>query len=251
MANAYATLASGGIRNEAKGIRKVVFPNGKSDDLGNPERKRVLSDGVAYEVTKILKQNVQSGTGTRANIGCPAAGKTGTTDKFNDAWFVGYTPKLATATWVGFPNALQSMPGVAGGTIPASIWHDYMMVAKGHDCEDFPQPKEGARFKSFVGKYSQRGGYGSAPNPYAPPAGTGGYGTAPQNPQGNTGGNGTYYAPPVNRTPDVAPQTYNRGYDPRLYAEPPQGAPDVAPPSPPVRVPRPSDPDQDASDPQP
>ena len=92
MANAYATLASGGIRNEPKAIKKVVFPDGKSDDLGKPKRKRVISDGVAYEVTKILKQNVQSGTGTHANIGCPAAGKTGTTDNFNDAWFVGYTP---------------------------------------------------------------------------------------------------------------------------------------------------------------
>ena len=58
MANAYATLASGGIRNEPKGIRKVIFPDGKTDDLGKPERKRVFTDGQAYEVTKILQQNV-------------------------------------------------------------------------------------------------------------------------------------------------------------------------------------------------
>ena len=65
MANAYATLASGGMRNEPKAITKVEFPDGKSDDLGKPKRKRVFSDGVAYEVTKILEQNVQGGTGTR------------------------------------------------------------------------------------------------------------------------------------------------------------------------------------------
>ena len=69
------------------------FPDGDVEDLGKPKRERVLSDAVAYEVTKILKQNVQQGTGTRANIGCPSAGKTGTTDNFNDAWFVGYTPQ--------------------------------------------------------------------------------------------------------------------------------------------------------------
>ncbi len=157
MANAYATLASGGIRNEPKGIQKVVFPDGKTDDLGKPKRKKVFTDGQAYEVTKILKQNVTGGTGTRAQIGCPAAGKTGTTDAFNDAWFVGYTPELATSSWVGYPNALQSMPGVAGGTIPAGIWHDYMINAKGDSCRDFPTPKEPAKFSPFFGRYSSTG----------------------------------------------------------------------------------------------
>ena len=69
-----------------------MFPDGKSEDLGKPEGKRVLTDGEAYEVTKILKRT-SGGTGTAANYGCPAAGKTGTTDDFNDAWFVGYTPQ--------------------------------------------------------------------------------------------------------------------------------------------------------------
>ena len=69
----------------------------------------MLTDGQAYEVTKILKQNVQGGTGTRANIGCPAAGKTGTTDNFNDAWFVGYTPKLATADLGRLPERARQM----------------------------------------------------------------------------------------------------------------------------------------------
>ena len=125
MANAYATLASGGMRNEPKAITKVVFPDGKSDDLGEPKRERAFSDGVAYEVTKILQQNVTGGTGTAAQIGCPAAGKTGTTDNFNDAWFVGYTPHLSSSVWVGYPNALVEMRSVhgisvAGGTFPAA-----------------------------------------------------------------------------------------------------------------------------------
>src|SRR4051812_9107834 len=136
MANAYATLAAGGIRSEPQAIRKVVFPDGKVDKIGKPKRKRVLTDGEAYEVTKILEMNVQKGTGTHANFGCPAAGKTGTTDNFNDAWFVGYTPDLASAVWVGYPNKLVEMRSVhgisvAGGTFPAQIWHDYMNVAHG------------------------------------------------------------------------------------------------------------------------
>src|SRR5437763_8381215 len=64
MANAYATLAAGGMRSEPQAIRKVVFPDGKVDDLGKPKRKRVLTDGEADAVTKILEMNVQKGTGT-------------------------------------------------------------------------------------------------------------------------------------------------------------------------------------------
>ncbi|MGH3995577.1 MAG: transglycosylase domain-containing protein, partial [Pseudonocardiaceae bacterium] len=102
MASAYATLASGGIRRRPTGIERVVFPDGKSENLANSEGKRVMTDGQAYEVTNILEMNVQSGTGTAASYGCPAAGKTGTTDEAKDAWFVGYTPRLSTAVWVGY-----------------------------------------------------------------------------------------------------------------------------------------------------
>src|SRR3954471_164150 len=168
MASAYATLASGGIRSEPKAIRKVVFPDGKSDDLGKPKRKRVFSDGVASTVTKVLEKNIQGGTGTAANIGCPAAGKTGTTDNFADAWFVGYTPHMSTAVWVGYPNARVEMTNVhgisvAGGTFPAEIWHDYMNVAHGSNCDSFPTPQNPPHFTTFNGKHSangsRRGGY--------------------------------------------------------------------------------------------
>ena len=119
MAGAYATLASGGVRHRPTGIEKVVFPDGKSEDLASGEGKRVLTDGQAAEVTRVLEMNVQSGTGTAANYGCPAAGKTGTTDEAKDAWFVGYTPHLSTAVWVGYPDAGIAMPGAQGGTYAA------------------------------------------------------------------------------------------------------------------------------------
>ena len=173
MANAYATLASGGIRNKPKAIKRVVFPDGKSEDLGKPERKRVLTDGQAYEVTQILEANVLGGTGTAAQIGCPTAGKTGTTDNFNDAWFVGYTPHMSTAVWVGFPDAQVSMEAtrigsVAGGTWPAMIWHDFMTTAHGDNCDDFPLPTEPAEFSPFFGKYATTG----APSVVTPDSGT-------------------------------------------------------------------------------
>ena len=138
MANAYATLASGGIRHKVTGIeRVVVFPDGKSERLASPKGKRVMTDGQAYEVTKILEMNVTSGTGTAAGYGCPAAGKTGTTDEAKDAWFVGYTPRLSTAVWVGYPDAGIAMPGAQGGTYAAPVWHAFMLPASDGNCDDF------------------------------------------------------------------------------------------------------------------
>ena len=102
---------------------------------------------MTAKATEILKQNMTDGTGTTANIDCPAAGKTGTTDEFTDAWFVGFTPRLSTAVWVGYPNDRTQMLGlyhganVAGATFPSEIWHTYMEAAKGKFCGDFPPPK--------------------------------------------------------------------------------------------------------------
>ncbi len=130
MASAYATLAAGGVYSEPTAIRKVVLSNGKEDTKagwGSPKRTRVIPDGVAAKVTQILEDNVSYGTGTRAAFGRPAAGKTGTTDKHADAWFVGYTPELATAVWMGYPGGeipMENVHGisVSGGSFPAEIW---------------------------------------------------------------------------------------------------------------------------------
>ena len=157
MAGAYATLASGGIRHRPTGIERVVFPDGKSEDLSSGEGKRVLTDGEAYAVTKVLKANVQGGTGTAANYGCPAAGKTGTTDEAKDAWFVGYTPKLSAAVWVGYPDAGVAMPGAQGGTYAAPVWHDFMLPAHGDSCDDFPEPSRTRQLLSLLRQVLQHG----------------------------------------------------------------------------------------------
>ncbi len=174
MSNAYATLASGGMRNEPIAIKKVVFPDGNVDETGQPKRNRVFQDGVAAKVTEILSENVDGGTGTAAQTDCGyEAGKTGTTDDFNDAMFVGYTPQLSTAVWVGYPDELRSMTSVhgisvAGGTFPAQIWHDYMQVAlherdvnKGEFCPPFPEPRDPVEWIPFHGSYTSGSSYSS------------------------------------------------------------------------------------------
>ncbi len=159
MANAYATIASGGVRNRATGIRKVTFPGGRVDrSWGKPKRKRIFSDGVAAEATRILEQNVQSGTGTAARIGCPAAGKTGTTDDFTDAWFVGYTPHLTSSVWIGHATDRRTLgAGAAGGVVAGPIWGAYMRTAKGSFCGGFPAPQTPFVAQPFFGRYSRTG----------------------------------------------------------------------------------------------
>jgi penicillin-binding protein 1A len=206
MADAYATLASGGVRHRPVAIERVVFPDGKSEDLGDSEGTRVLTDGEAAEVTKVLKMNVQAGTGTAANYGCPAAGKTGTTDEAKDAWFVGYTPHLSAAVWVGYPDAGIAMPGAQGGTYAAPVWHDFMNAAHGDDCEDFAEPEHPAEFHPFFGKYAATGKPST---------------TYPAQPQDETNTDSTGGASP------------DQKFDPRFYEQAPQNQPNVqVPPTP-------------------
>src|SRR4051794_994203 len=219
MADAYATLASGGVHHKPVAITKVEFPDGKSDNLGEVKGNRVMTDGQAYEVTKVLKENVQSGTGVNANYGCPAAGKTGTTDNFTDAWFVGYEPRLAAATWVGYPNALVQMRSVhgievAGATFPSQIWHDFMNVAHRGYCSDFPAPKTPFVSSPFYGKYAKQGAPGDSTQPY------------------NYGGRPYLYNGGTQPQSGQQKKKGNDSYDPRLYEAPPQPEPQTqAPPA--------------------
>jgi penicillin-binding protein 1A len=171
LASAYSTLANGGVHAEPMAIRRVVLPNGTVDTKagwGKPQRRRAISEGVAAIVTRILEQNVQSGTGTRAAFGRPAAGKTGTNEEHADAWFAGYTPELATTVWVGYTGGeipMESVHGIAvsGGSFPAEIWRLFMEPAlEGTDVESFPEPKVWPEWKPFT-----RGQYALAYDPNA------------------------------------------------------------------------------------
>ncbi len=163
MADAYATIASGGIHHAPTAITQVTFPDRSSVNLGDSPGNRVFTPGEAYAATQVMKTVIQSGTGTAADYGCPAAGKTGTTSNYTDAYFDGFTPQLATAVWVGYPNSTVSMNDVNGlgpgfgGTLSAPIWHDYMSVASNGFCGDFAQPAVPWHGTAFFGKFATTG----------------------------------------------------------------------------------------------
>src|SRR5437764_10430455 len=181
MASAYATLAAGGIYSKPMAIRKVVLGHGKVDTdagWGQPERKRVISDGVAYVVTQILAKNMLEGTGVGAYFGRPSAGKTGTTDSYADAWFCGYTPHLEATVWIGYPSAeipMLSVHGIAvsGPTFPAQIWHTFMTTAIG-DRPDVPFPPAQTEpvWTSWRGQWEYSGASGYSTSTSSSPSGT-------------------------------------------------------------------------------
>ncbi len=222
MADAYGTLANGGSHVPATIINKVVFPDGSDRNFGDPPHTQVFTDGEAYAATSVLKQVITSGTGTAANYGCPAAGKTGTANALENAWFVGYTPRMSTAVWVGYPQGNLPMADGFGGTLAAPIWHDYMQAASGGYCGNFAPPTTPFVGTAFFGHFSatgraptipgqtgtgtgaQTGSGGTAPtstspynNPtlFAAPPQTNGTGTGNGNGNGNGNGKGNGHSP--------------------------------------------------------
>jgi len=147
MAAAFATLANNGTAIEPTTIRSVETPDGRVIRPRQDITPQVLAPGNAYLITKALEQVIERGTGTAAGIGRPAAGKTGTTNDYADAWFVGYTPELVTAVWVGYPEGRIPMTNVhgisvVGGTLPAQIWRTFMSAALvGRPVRDFLLPR--------------------------------------------------------------------------------------------------------------
>jgi penicillin-binding protein 1A len=136
MTNAFATLAAGGVHHRAQLLERVsAAPDGRALLRMSRVGSRALSPDVAERVSYALAGALQHGTGAAAYFGRPAAGKTGTAESFNDAWFCGYVPQLAACTWIGHPSAEIPMANVAGfsqvvgGSVPARIWHDFMEPA--------------------------------------------------------------------------------------------------------------------------
>jgi penicillin-binding protein 1A len=225
MTRAYVTINTGGYRVKPVAVTKVVFPDGRVDSsMGHPDRKKIFTDGQTYEAIKAMEANAQRGTGTAAQIGCPVAGKTGTTSNFTDAWFDGFTTGLNTTVWVGYPNSNVSMTSVYpygqmfGGTAPALIWHDFMQVASKGRCDAFPQPTEPFVSQPFFGRYAKDGA--AAPSDTTPKTTT-----TPQTtttPKPSTGGAG---APPTSTGQGPATTTPSGGFNPNAYESPPQGQP--------------------------
>ena len=144
MATAYNTLANRGVHATPQVVLEVTDANGNRIETFHPDRKRVLERQQADVVNTVLRQVVEHGTGVEAEFGHPLAGKTGTTQDYGDAWFVGYTPRLTAAVWMGYPEGqsrrMLSVHGkkVSGGTWPAVIFRRFMSAAtKDVDTGDF------------------------------------------------------------------------------------------------------------------
>jgi membrane peptidoglycan carboxypeptidase len=146
MTSGYATLANRGVHCRPFAIARVVGPDGTTDYQATPWCHRAVPIRIADQVTAMLQGVVRDGTGTAANIGRPQAGKTGTAQNYQDAWFLGYIPQMCTGVWVGYPRGEVPMLDVHGlrgfgGLLAAPIWHDFMEEAtRGLRVVDFPRP---------------------------------------------------------------------------------------------------------------
>jgi penicillin-binding protein 1A len=201
LASAYSTIAAGGIYSEPMAIRKVVLADGSVSKAGwgVPERKRVIPDWVAAEVTRILEENMTSGTGVGAYFGKTSAGKTGTTDNYADAWFCGLTPSLEATVWIGYPRAeipMLSVHGIAvsGPTFPATIWKYFMEPALRYAPfpTAFPVAKSQPVWRSRSLQYAMSGGY-------YPTYSSGSYSAPQQGPSNSTDTNQGFVQVPNNR----------------------------------------------------
>jgi penicillin-binding protein 1A len=141
IANAYASLAAGGVADEPRVVLEIVAPSGRQVPLPvTPPPRRVMTPAEAYVTTSILREVVESGTGRAAKgLKRPVAGKTGTSNDGKDAWFAGYTADVACAVWVGFDDGAPLGHGESGAKAALPAWIDFMKVAhQGKPATDFP-----------------------------------------------------------------------------------------------------------------
>lgn len=185
MAQAYSVFANNGILNQPISILRIEDSRGNILYQATPQRKIVLSEEVNYVIVDMLQSVITDGTGWRADLGRPAAGKTGTTNDFTDAWFVGFTPDIVTATWLG-EDTLRSMQynprrdangniivnpqtgspsyqTTVGSGVAAQLWGDYMRaVVADKPITNFP-PRPDSIINVTVDAFS-----GLLPNDYSP-----------------------------------------------------------------------------------
>ncbi|MBO6178427.1 MAG: penicillin-binding protein 1A [Selenomonadaceae bacterium] len=185
LTSAYGTFANRGVHVAPIAIIRVLDRNGKIIDEAEPKPKTVISEESAAELTSMLMGVIDRGTGTRAKIGRPAAGKTGTTSDYHDAWFVGYTPDLVAGVWIGQDNNV-SLGGMGGGNQPAEIWASFMKKAlettpahnfhgvtverRGKVGEIKDDNKKGDNKKKETDKNKKTGGQNQSNNENTPPS---------------------------------------------------------------------------------
>src|SRR5207302_197148 len=143
---AYAAFANHGLVPHSTLIRRVEDPDGRVLYESNDLPARAISDTTAFLMTSMLADVINAGTGSRARrlgFTLPAAGKTGTTNDFNDAWFVGFTPKLVAGVWVGFDQPRTILPNGFAADIAVPLWAEFMKVATRGDSPEWFTPPPG------------------------------------------------------------------------------------------------------------
>lgn len=164
MTQAFASLATGGVRHNATPVKEVRTATGEILERATKKGKRVMDANDAWQVVAALEGVVCCGTGTAANIGVPQFGKTGTAEQHADAYFCGGTRLMVACVWVGHKRARIPMTNVhgisvTGGSYPARIWHDFMLpVLQGRSVPDFPTP-------DFTGEMVEGKGIEVTPSP--------------------------------------------------------------------------------------
>ncbi|MDR3348253.1 MAG: PBP1A family penicillin-binding protein [Acidaminococcales bacterium] len=140
MASAFGVFAQNGLYTEPVAVMKVVDRNNKTIFMARTNSRQVVPVNSAYIVNNMMQDVISRGTGYAANIGRPAAGKTGTTSEYKDAWFVGFTPDLSAAVWIGIDSG-GDLRGMTGGDLPARLWGKFMAEAlKDTPAQNFKRP---------------------------------------------------------------------------------------------------------------
>jgi penicillin-binding protein 1A len=211
MATGYSTLANDGLRVDPVFVTSITDRSGDIVLENLPEPQRAVSPQTARLATSVLEQNVQKGTGTRAKLPRqPAAGKTGTAQDSRDAWFVGYTPYLSTAVWMGRPEGgppelaeMRNVGGVGsvtGGSYPARIWGQFNTdYHEGREVREFTEPEKTRSGRGLKTAQEQRATPRSTTTVPGDPTAT----TAPTTPTDPTAPPDT--APPATAAPETQP----------------------------------------------
>lgn len=141
--SAYATFASNGIYRDPDSILKITSPDGEIIEERQPRERIAISEQTAYIMTTLMEGVIRRGTGRAAlNLGRPAAGKTGTTNDYTDAWFIGYTPQVVAGVWIGYDDLRSLGDKQTGGRIATPIWTEFMKKAlAGKPVESFVAPR--------------------------------------------------------------------------------------------------------------